>query len=134
MRTPSVVFFNRVYPPVRGATGRLLRDLARAFARDGWEVTIVTTGSEYRKERDGPVRIVRLKPPLAGRSILSCGLIWLRMLWTGLCLPRHDLVVTMTDPPLFVAAGRLISRYRKSAHMHWCQDLYPDLLPALDIH
>jgi NAD(P)-dependent dehydrogenase (short-subunit alcohol dehydrogenase family) len=44
MRSPSVLFMNRVYPPATGATGRVLRDLARAFAKAGWQVTVITCG------------------------------------------------------------------------------------------
>lgn len=131
MRKPSVVFFNRVYPPARGATGRILRDLARAFARDGWDVTVITTGPRSRTERDGAVRVIRLKATGQGKSLFFYGRVWLKMLLAGLSLPRRDLIVTMTDPPLFVVAGRLVAKAKKSAHINWCQDLYPDLLPAV---
>jgi hypothetical protein len=50
-KPPSVLFLNRVYPPVRGATGRVLRDLARSFAADGWSVTVLTTGPERSKKK-----------------------------------------------------------------------------------
>ena len=61
MRRPTILFMNRVYPPVRGATGRVLRDLAKSFAREGWHVTIITTGPKASKERDGGIRIIRVK-------------------------------------------------------------------------
>ena len=38
----NLLFLNRVYPPAEGATGELLRDLAAALAKDGWQVTVVT--------------------------------------------------------------------------------------------
>ena len=130
---PSVIFLNRVYPPARGATGRVLRDLARSFAKDGWAVTILTTGAESRTEKDGPIRVVRVKAPLRGKSVFGYLNVWLRLTLRGLKLPRHDLVVTLTDPPLLVAGGRLIARVKKTRHIHWCQDLYPDLLPAMGV-
>jgi glycosyltransferase involved in cell wall biosynthesis len=46
-------------------------------------------------------------------------------------MKRRDLVVTMTDPPLLAVAGAMLARAHGSRHMHWCQDMYPDLLPAL---
>lgn len=134
MRKPSVVFFNRVYPPGRGATGRVLRDLARGFARDGWDVTVITTGPQSRKERDGAVRVLRIGISCRRHKGVSFYLkIWMRMLVAGLSMSRPDLIVTMTDPPLFVMAGRIIARMKKCRHMHWCQDLYPDLLPAIGV-
>lgn len=133
MSKPSVLMFNRVYPPVRGATGRMMRDLARVLAADGWHVTVVTTGAKAGKERDGDVRILRVKASARPRHILSYGFIWIKMLLAGLRLKRRDLVITMTDPPLLAVAGQMVARLRRSRHIHWCQDLYPDLLPALGV-
>ncbi len=131
MRKPSVVFLNRVYPPVRGASGRVLRDLARAFARDGWQVSVITTGAKPGQERDGSIRITRLKSPLRGKTVRSYLRVWLRILWEGLTMPRPDLVISLTDPPLLAVAGDLIARRHRARHIHWCHDLYPDILPAL---
>lgn len=134
MRQPSVLLLNRAYPPVRGATGRVLRDLARAMAADGWHVTVVTTGAKAGKERDGAVRIVRVKASTRPRRIWSYMLIWLRMFMAALKLGKRDLIVTMTDPPLLAVAGDVLARTKGSRHIHWCQDMYPDLLPALGIN
>lgn len=134
MSKPSVIMFNRAYPPVRGATGRMLRDLARGLAADGWHVTIITTGPKAARERDGDVRVIRVKGARRPRSIFAYGLIWLRMMMAGLRLKRRDLVVTMTDPPLVAVIGAAVAKARGSRHIHWCQDLYPDLLPALGVN
>lgn len=131
MQKPSVVFFNRVYPPSRGATGRVLRDLACGFVRDGWSVTIITTGSEDMREKDGPIKIIRLKAPVKKKALRAYLNVWVRMWWAGMGMERPDLIVTMTDPPLMVMAGDMIARAHKCKHIHWCQDLYPDVLPAL---
>lgn len=132
MQKPSVVFFNRVYPSTRGATGRVLRDLARGFARDGWQVTIISSGSAPSIEKDGPIRVIRVKAPVQRKALLAYLNVWVRMWWAGLKLEqRPDLIVTMTDPPLLAVAGDLLARAHKCKHIHWCQDLYPDVLPAL---
>ncbi|MDB5491885.1 MAG: glycosyl transferase group 1 family protein [Micavibrio sp.] len=133
-KQPSVLFLNRVYPPVRGATGRVLRDLARAFVRDGWDVTVVTTGTAEREEKDGPIRIVRVAAALKNKSVFGYAGVWFKLLRAGMKLPAHDLVITMTDPPMLITAGQMIAKSKKSRHMHWCQDLYPDLLPTLGIN
>lgn len=122
---------NRVYPPVRGASGRVLRDLARSFAREGWQVTVITTGPEALVERDGAVKIVRLKAPQKPNGFLAYFTIWFRMLIEAMKLPATHLLVTMTDPPMLVCAGQIIRFFKKNRHMHWCQDLYPDVLPSL---
>jgi colanic acid biosynthesis glycosyl transferase WcaI len=131
MRRPTILFMNRVYPPVRGATGRVLRDLARSFAREGWHVTVITTGPKAAKERDGAIHVIRVKGPEKPKGVFSYGWIWLKMLIAAMRQPPRHLVVTMSDPPLVVKAGQIVANATKARHMHWCHDLYPDLLPAL---
>ncbi len=108
-------------------------DLARGFARDGWDVTILTTGAVNREDKDGPIRIVRVQAPIKAKSAAGYLNVWVRLLIGGMRLPAHDLVVTMTDPPLLVLAGHWIARVKKSRHINWCQDLYPDLLPRIGV-
>ena len=133
MRRPSILFINRVYPPVRGATGRVLRDLARSFAREGWQVTVITTGPKPAKERDGGVRIIRLRGPEKPGNIFVYAWIWLKMMVVALRHPKTHLLVTMTDPPLLVIAGQIIKKFKGARHIHWCHDLYPHILPALGV-
>lgn len=111
----------------------MLRDLARAMARHGWDVTVVTTGPQAARQRDGSVRIIRLKADPDRKGLLAYLLVWIRMLWTGFRLGRSDLIVTMTDPPMLIVAGRILATIRRTHHIHWCHDLYPDLLPALGV-
>lgn len=131
LQKPSVLILNRVYPPVRGSTGRLARDLARGFVQDGWDVTVITTGAQKARERDGMIRVYRVKSLGRPSHILSYLMIWLKLFWTAWRLGKQDLFVTMTDPPLLVVAGSWLAKWRKVSHIHWCQDVYPDLLPVL---
>ncbi len=132
MAKPSVLFINRVYPPVKGATGRVLRDLAHGFARDGWDVTVLSTGSKTGEAKDGPIKLKLLKT-IPHQTAFAYFVLWLRFLMAALFMKRFDMVVTLTDPPLLVAAGRIIARFKKSTHIHWCHDLYPDILPVLGL-
>lgn len=132
-RRPTVLFINRVYPPSRGATGRVLRDLARSFCRDGWDVTVLTGGPNDRLEKDGPIRVMRVKSRMKGKSMTGYIAVLARFLIAGLKMPAHDLIVTMTDPPMLVLAGQMIAKSKKSRHINWCQDLYPDLLPTVGL-
>ena len=133
MTKPSVLFINRVYPPSHGATGRVLRDLARAFADEGWAVTVLTTGEKAGQEKDENVLVRRIKAPQNIKPGLGYLWIWFKFLWAGLRLARRDLVVTLTDPPMLLLAGKTIAKRKGSDHIHWCHDLYPDLFPALNV-
>ncbi|MCB1532938.1 MAG: glycosyltransferase family 4 protein [Alphaproteobacteria bacterium] len=131
MRRPSVTFINRVYAPGRGATGRVLRDLARSFAKQGWQVSVITTGPKAGIEHDGGVRVIRLKGPAKPRNALSYGWVWLKLFVAALRQRAPDLLVTQSDPPLLAVLGHWVSRIKKSRHIHWCHDIYPDLFPVL---
>lgn len=133
MRRPTVLFLNRVYPPSRGASGRVLRDLARNMAREGWQVTVITTGPKTTTERDGAVRVMRVKSNGKPRGGLGYILIWLKLFIAAYKLPKTHLLVTMTDPPFLVVAGKWLSKIKGNKHIHWCQDLYPDLFGALGV-
>lgn len=133
MSAPSVLFINRVYYPSRGATGRILRDVAEAFAKAGWSVTVLTTGADDDVSRLNGVQITRIKAPQTVRSLPAYLWVWLKLFIKALRMSRRDIVITMTDPPMLVVIGRIFSRIKGAAHIHWCQDLFPDLLPALDM-
>lgn len=128
---PSILFINRVYPPDPGATGRMLRDLAQGFAASGWTVTVLTTGSEHAGAADGAVAVRRVGRSMRRKSAKAYLAALIRLTLAGMRLPRHDVVVSMTDPPMLVLAGRWIARAKGARHAHWCQDVYPDLLPVL---
>ena len=46
-------------------------------------------------------------------------------------LPRFDVVVTLTTPPLIGLMGTLLKRLRGSRHVYWSMDLHPDASLAL---
>jgi glycosyltransferase involved in cell wall biosynthesis len=55
------------------------------------------------------------------------------LLITALRLPRHDVVVTMTDPPLLAVIGPILRARWSCGLIHWSQDLYPDLFPVIGV-
>lgn len=129
---PSILFVNRVFPPDRGASGRCLADLAGRLARAGWRVTVVADGAG---PVDAPLGVAVVRAGGPGRErpgapgyVAALG----RLLLCGASLPRHDVVVTMTDPPLLALAGPPLA-LRHGAAVHWCHDLYPALLPVLGV-
>lgn len=133
MSKPSVLLINRVYPPVRGATGRISQDLARALEQSGWKVTILTTGDKAELEFHQNITVKRIKGSQNYKMAFGYIWNWLRLLWAALRTPRHDVLITLSDPPLLLVIGRIVSRLKNMPHIHWCQDLYPDLFRALGI-
>ena len=56
-----------------------------------------------------------------------------RLLFAALKLPRHDVVVTMTDPPLLAVIGPILRARWSCGLIHWSHDLYPDLFPVIGV-
>lgn len=131
MHRPTVLFMNRVFPDVPGATGRLLKDLSQGFAQKGWHVTVVSSGPKAGEERIDGVRIIRVKGPERPKGALSYFWLWFKMSCVALRLKRRYLLVTLSDPPLIVVAGKMIAQFKKSRHIHWSHDVYPEIMPAL---
>lgn len=133
MSKPSVLIINRIYPPKRGATGRLIEDLAYALEKTGWRITILTAGETTGMEINGNIKIERFKANDNYKSFFGYPALWLKMLRAAMKIPRHDIVITMTDPPLLIFIGRIIAKLKNMHHVHWCQDLYPDLFKSLGV-
>lgn len=131
MRRPTILLMNRVYPPVRGATGRLLKDLAQAFVRKGWHVTIISSGPVAGKVMEKGIHIIRVKGQKKPSGALGYVWVLLKMFIVAMRLKGCHLVVSMSDPPLMVFAGAILAKIKGSRHINWCQDLYPEVMPIL---
>lgn len=128
---PSVLIVNRTYPPLRGATGRLLHDVARHFVKTGHRVTILTTtAGKPSVSARGPISIVRVAG-VERPGVFDYFKGMYRLYRAMANNPRHDVIITLSDPPLLYILGQRAARKKKCAHIHWCHDLYPDLAPVL---
>jgi glycosyltransferase involved in cell wall biosynthesis len=131
---PSILLINRIYPPERGATGRMLQNLAHGLERSGWNVTVLAIG-ERKDSRSASTGIKKrfIKGAKNPKTALGCFSNLCRLFWTGLRVPKCDVVLSMTDPQMLVVVGGLIAKFKKSRHVHWAQDIYPDLFAPLGV-
>ena len=141
MRPHSILFINRVYPPAEGATGTLLAELAGELAQAGWRVTVVTSRTSPQQPRSETVAGVRVER-VSGlpftrashwRRALSYLSLYPALLWRAWRLPRHEVVVALTDPPLLLVPGALLAWSKRSRLLHWAQDLYPELAEEMGV-
>ena len=136
MYRPSILFINRVFPPDRGATGRCLRDLAGRIAARGWRVSVLACGAADAPS-DAPegVSVIRAGDPVGGSGSIGSGYLSAlhRLHRAASRIPRHDLIVTMTDPPMLAVLGPLLGRRWGCGVIHWSHDLYPDLFPVVGV-
>lgn len=132
-----VCFFNRSYWPDTGATGQLLTELAEDLAANhGFDVTVVTgppvkgSDSPRRETRNG-VTIVRAAgtrfPPavFAGR-VANYVSYFASAVIQALRLPRPDVVVALTDPPIIGLAALAAAR-GDARFVFFCQDIFPEV-------
>ncbi|MDX8411850.1 MAG: glycosyltransferase family 4 protein [Mariprofundaceae bacterium] len=137
----SVLFINRVYPPDTGATGQLLAELATGMAAIGIKVTVVTsksTAESLKREIIDDVAVERVGGVSVSRSnhwrrALAYLSLYPLLMWRVMCLPRHGVIVTMTDPPMQLLLGPVLGWFRKARLVHWAQDVYPELAEELGV-
>ena len=115
----------------------MIKDLAIAFARDGWSVSILACKSKdtapvYPKKLAQRISF-HSAGTLPSKSILGYIRVYLFLFFKLVSLKKPDIIVTLTDPPMLITAGRFAAFLKGSKHIHWCHDLYPDLFPFLGV-
>jgi putative colanic acid biosynthesis glycosyltransferase WcaI len=142
----NLLLINRYYSPDISGNSRMLTDLATDLVRSGHRVTVIAsdTGTEdptvrYPTEEtaDG-VEIHRVPVWRFDRRdvrgwVANSLSFYPRALIQSLRLPRPDLIVFMSDPPLVFALGPLLRILKKSRYLCWCQDVYPEIAVRLGI-
>jgi lipopolysaccharide/colanic/teichoic acid biosynthesis glycosyltransferase/glycosyltransferase involved in cell wall biosynthesis len=151
-----ICFFNRSYHPDQAATGQLLTDLAEELARDGRHEVWVVAGPPLlraappgsaaaltrrrrfpfgREERNG-VRILRawgtaLGPGRVAARAANYLSFFGSSCLAGLAVPRPDVVVALTDPPIIGLAALACARRTGARFVYLCQDVFPEVARLL---
>jgi colanic acid biosynthesis glycosyl transferase WcaI len=139
-----ILFINQYYWPDHASTAQHLTDLAESLAKHGYECHVLASQSRYQAGAPKPpkheihegVHIHRAAATSLGRRGT-----WARMtdylsFYAMACLkaffmPRFDLVVTLTTPPIIGLIGVLLKHWKGSRHIYWSMDLHPDASLAL---
>jgi len=135
----TFLLLNQTFYPDVMATGQYLTEVAERLVERGHQVTVVTSRHAYdhpetqfpRMEIWRGIRVYRVASTGFGKGakwrrgtdfasfLLSC---CLRLVW----LPRQEVVVALTTPPLISFLGALFSRLRGSRFFYWVMDFNPD--------
>ena len=137
-----VCYFNRSYWPDTGATGQLLTELAEDLvAKHHIDVTVVTgypvaggAPLPSSETRNG-VRIVRARgTTLSTRRFTGRATNYLTYFFSALLaalrLPRQDVTIALTDPPI-IGLAALAARPRHGV-IFFCQDVFPEVAGLLE--
>src|ERR1017187_1805723 len=135
----KILLLNQVFYPDVAATAQYLSELAAALAGQGHEVTVVCARRAYEhpekiypaRETWRGVKIFRVYSTRLGKRakwhravdfasfiFSSCA----RLLF----LPRHDIVVALTTPPLISFIGAWRTKLWRAKFCYWVMDMNPD--------
>ncbi|MFQ5640469.1 MAG: glycosyltransferase family 4 protein [bacterium] len=142
----KVLIINQFFYPDIAATAQLMTDLTEDLADKKVEVTVLTSNSNYlggkldlkRNGRLFAAKIVRVNCWSFGRStflrrILDYASFFVLIIFRSLLLPRHDVVLALTTPPLISVVGLILKVFKRSKYVCLMEDLYPDTALALGI-
>jgi colanic acid biosynthesis glycosyl transferase WcaI len=135
----KILLLNQCFYPDVVSTAQHASDLVAALAERGHQVTVVAGTRAYdnpeikfpRKEHWRGTRILRVPSLALGKStkwrraanfasyFLSC---ILRLIF----LPRYDVVMALTSPPLISLLGALYVKLKGGRFIFWVMDLNPD--------
>ncbi len=133
-----ILLVNQFFWPDEAATSQLLTDLAIEMAARGHEVHALCADGSYALASAGEaprvtvhrVPATRFRHGKLGR-MLSYASFYAGALRTAFSLPRMELVLTLTTPPLISLLGTALKRLRGSRHFIWEMDVYPDVAVSL---
>ncbi|PWU09032.1 MAG: hypothetical protein C5B50_28190 [Verrucomicrobia bacterium] len=134
-----ILLLNQTFYPDHVSTAQHLSDLALRLVDRGHQVTVLSSRRAYddpekrftRRETWRGVRIIRIGSTGFGKSAkwrraidfasfnLFCSV-------RALLLPRHDVVVALTSPPLISVIGACLSKFWRARFYYWVMDLNPD--------
>lgn len=141
-----ILIINQPFWPDVVATAQHMADWAEHLASQGHTVTVIASRSVYGKggavlpKRDTykGVTIYRVGSNLFTKGriltrLVDFGLFHVRALLRALTLPRQEVVVCLTTPPMVGMVGRLLKLFRGSRYVQYEMDLYPDVAIALGV-
>jgi glycosyltransferase involved in cell wall biosynthesis len=139
-RKPRLLVLNQYYWPGVEATAQLLTDLCEAFAAE-IDVTVVTGvlhghEDEPRRLAHNGVRIVRVPSTSFERSRLlaraaNYATYLGNALLHGLRVPRPDVVLCMTDPPIVADVALVVAKRYRAPLIVISQDVFPEIAVQL---
>ena len=134
-----ILLLNQCFHPDHVSTAQHLTDLALGLAQAGHEVTAVASSRGYDdptkrfpvRETWNGITIRRIWTPGLGkrskwRRFVDFASFWLSATFILLRLPRFDVTVCLTSPPLISTLGTFIAALKGGAVVPWVMDLNPD--------
>jgi colanic acid biosynthesis glycosyl transferase WcaI len=137
---PRLLLLNQYFRPGVEATAELLAELCEELTAD-MDVVVVTgrvRGREELPSREvhGLLEVRRVRSTsfdrarLAGRALNYITYL-LSALWAGIALPRVDVVMCGTDPPVIGDLALVVARRHRAPLVVISEDVFPEIAVAL---
>ncbi len=138
-----IIILNQFFYPDHSATSQLMTDLAENLVERGVDVTALAGRGRYNggerlapRESHKGIRIERAWATSFGKQSMLGRLsdylsFYVGASWKLIRLPRHDIVMALTTPPLIGLVALIIGRLRRMRVVALVQDIYPDIAVAL---
>jgi colanic acid biosynthesis glycosyl transferase WcaI len=135
----KILLLNQCFYPDVVSTAQHAGDLVAALAARGHEVTVVASTRAYddpqkrfsREEQWHGSRILRVPCLALGktsklRRVANFASFFLSCILRLIFLPRYDVVMALTSPPLISLLGALYVKLKGGRFIFWVMDLNPD--------
>lgn len=138
-RKPSILVIQQYFYPDISAVSQLLTELLVHLSQDSdYEFSVLCTGvarppGRRLTGRIGNVKILHVPVPRFRRSFTLISVVQTALfhaavfLYLGLSR-RHDVVISMTSPPLVGFTVAMALHWRNERFVYYIEDLYPELL------
>lgn len=133
------LLLNQTFHPDVVSTAQHLSDLAVALAGRGHEVTVIASRRAYdQPEQIFPasetwrgIQVKRVATTALGkkakwRRAVDFASFIVTCCWRLLFVPKPDVVVALTSPPLISFIGAVYAKLRGAKFVYWVMDLNPD--------
>jgi len=135
----KILILNQAFYPDVVATGQYATDLAVALVEAGHQVSVVASAHGYddpnlqfplRQSWKG-ITIHRIAPTRFGkasrwRRAADFASFLVKCVVRVLSLPRFDVVIALTSPPLISVAAAILAPLKGASMLYWTMDLNPD--------
>ena len=132
----KILLLNQAFYPDSVSTSQHVTDIARELCSQGHEITVLCARRDYKEPRlvyppfeiVDRIRVHRVGSTRFGKEslvtrILDAVTYDVLSLWRLLRLPRHDMVIAFTSPPLAGLHGALGARLWRARFVHWLMNI-----------
>lgn len=109
----------------------MVHELAHFFVREGHQVTVLSGGYQKQDLRQkGLFHLISFKHDPSASGLGAYLSFMARMMVRFFHVPKHDIVISLSNPPFLGNMSAFFAKAKGMQHIHWCHDIYPEAFHA----